>query len=386
MPDRDRRSEPISAAEFERLMGSFDVNIAGRVAVAVSGGADSLALTLLLADWAAARGGEIVALTVDHGLRVESKAEALQVGAWLSDAGVEHHILNWQDGTVGMSGMQARARDARYGLMAGWCLAHGVRQLFVAHHLGDQAETFVMRLKRASTLFGLAAMASKRERYGILLCRPLLAVSKTRLEVTLKARGQAWVKDPSNFNCAFERVRTRALIAALQGEGVTPEHLAGAARAAGRVTEILDRAAAAFEAVAVAPRLGHGVDGGFEVGFDVDRAAFQTLPQALRERVLSRLIKGLGGQVYAPSPAKLERLAVWMGLGMGGNTAGDRARTLGGCLVRRTDNVFVIAPEAPRKLSHPAIKPGFFAYAPLPRAGKRLTSQTSGEALAQTKC
>lgn len=378
MPDRERRFEPIAAAEFERLMVSFDVKPAERVAVAVSGGADSLALTLLLADWAAVRGCKIVALTVDHGLRAQSRAEALRVASWLLDAGIEHHILNWHDGNAGMSGMQARARDARYGLMAGWCLAHGVRQLFVAHHLGDQAETFVMRLKRASTLFGLAAMASKRERYGVWLCRPLLAVPKTRLLATLEFRGQAWVEDPSNLNCAFERVRTRALIAKLHGEGVTPERLAGAARAAGRVTEILDRAASAFEAAAVAPHLSHGLEG----GFDMDKAAFQALPQALRERVLSRLLRSLGGQAYAPSPAKLERLALWMGA----NTAGDPARTLGGCVVRRADNAFVILPEGARRRPYAAKKRGFFACAPLPRADKRLTSQVLGGALAQTKC
>ncbi|MCR4378906.1 MAG: tRNA lysidine(34) synthetase TilS [Rhodospirillales bacterium] len=378
MPDRERRFEAIAAAEFERLMVSFDVKPAERVAVAVSGGADSLALTLLLADWAAARDCEIVALTVDHGLRAGSKTEALQVASWLRDAGVEHHILNWQGGNAGMPGMQARARDARYGLMAGWCRAHGVRQLFVAHHLGDQAETFVMRLKRASTLFGLAAMASKRERYGIWLCRPLLAVPKTRLVAMLDQRGQKWVEDPSNLNCAFERVRTRALIAKLQDEGVTPERLAGAARAAGRVTEILDRAASAFEAAAVEPHLDHG----FEGGFDVDRAAFQALPQALRERVLSRLLRSLGAQVYAPSPAKLERLALWMG----GNVAGGAARTLGGYVVRRGKMAFTIVPEPSRKSPLRAKKPGFFACAPLPQVGKRLTSQVLGSALAQTKC
>ena len=378
MPDRECQAEPITAAEFARLMVAFDVKPAERVAVAVSGGGDSLALTLLLADWAAARDCRVVDLTVDHGLRAASKTEAKQVGAWLSDAGVEHHILNWRGGTADMAGLQARARDARYDLMAGWCRAHGVRQVFVAHHLGDQAETFVMRLKRSSTLFGLAAMASKREQDGISLCRPLLAVPKARLIATLKLRAQAWVEDPSNINGAFERVRTRALIAALHGEGVTPERLAAAARAAGRVTEILDRAASAFEAAAVAPRLNHGVNGGIEV----DRAAFQALHQALRERVLSRLLKGLGGQAYAPSPAKLERLALWMEE----DFAGDRARTLGGCVVRRADSVFTIVPETPRKLSQQVIMPGFFACAPLPRAGKRLTSQALGEALAHTKC
>lgn len=380
MPDREPPAEAIGSAAFARLMADFDVQPAERVAVAVSGGADSLALALLLADWARARRIQLVALTVDHGLRDGSDHEARQVGAWLRDQGVDHHLLTWQGalgsapGGAAGSGMQARARQARYGLMADWCRARGIRQLFVAHHLGDQAETFIMRLKRASTLYGLAAMAAQRELFGLQVCRPLLAVPKTRLEATLTHRGQAWVDDPSNTNRAFERVRTRALVAALADEGVTPAHLAGAARAAGRITEILDRAVRAFEASAGLSRQG--------AGCAVDAGAFRALPQVLRERVMSRLLHRVGGQAYAPSPAKLARLCAWMG----SHDAGDRARTLGGCVVRRGKRAFSIAPEPPRKDCLTAGNAGFFATRPLPQAGKRLTSQSTGEVSAHTKC
>ena len=373
MPNRETPSKPLSPAEFDRLMAPFDVPSAAHVAVAVSGGADSLALALLLADWARARGAQtlgtqVTALTVDHALRTGSDVEALKVGAWLSALGINHSILTWKDGGALSSGVQAgiqaRARDARYALMAGWCRTHGVKQLFVAHHLGDQAETFVMRLRRASTLFGLAAMAPMRQIHGINVCRPFLEVTKARLEATLRGRHQAWVEDPSNANPAFERVRTRALIQRLGVEGVTPARLAGAAGAAGRVTKILDRAAAAFETMAVTSHAGGG--------FHMEGGAFQALPQVVRERVLSQLLNRVGGQVYAPSPAKLERLARWMTSADG---AGGTARTLGGCVVRRGDGGYSIVPEPPRKHVPQAKKARFFASAPLSRPAKRLTSQ-----------
>ncbi len=383
MPKPSRLLSPLSEAEFAEAMAAFDVRTDAHVAVAVSGGADSLALALLLADWANTRGVKVTALTVDHGLRAGSDTEAAQVGAWLAERGISHSILTWQDGTVQAkdTAVQARARDARYGLMARWCQTHGVGQVFVAHHLGDQAETFVMRLKRSSTLFGLASMATVRELHGVDVCRPLLNVAKDRLTATLKLRGQAWIEDPSNANRAFERVRTRALIAQLASEGgankYLAERLAGAARAAGRVTEILDRAVVAFEGAALHPRADGGVD--------VDGTAFSALPQVLRERVLSRLLRRVAGRTYAPSPRKISSIAKWLETPprfTAKSNAG--ARTLGGCVVRCAPGGFFIALEKPGKRARALRKARFFPIAPLPREVKGLTSQTYDGACVHT--
>lgn len=373
MPPSGPSPKALSAVEFDQLMKPFDVSSA--VAVAVSGGADSLALVQLLATWAKPRNISITALTVDHGLRIESADEAVQVGSWLSSAGIDHKILTWQDGSKRSGSVQARARDARYGLMAEWCRAHGAGQLFVAHHQGDQAETFLMRLKRSSTLFGLSAMALVRTAHGIQICRPLLQVAKARLEATLTERGQAWVEDPSNANAAYERVRTRALIECLSAEGVTAERLGRAADAAGRLTAILDRSVLAFEETAMTPRTCGG--------FDVEIAAFVALPKVLRERVLGRALNRVSGRAYAPSPAKLERLSNWMaGEGLGGGGA----RTLSGCRVQGRGDVYSIALEAPRSHVQKAKKVSFFAFSPLPQAPKRLTSHPHNGAQTQTKC
>ncbi|HEY9164343.1 MAG TPA: tRNA lysidine(34) synthetase TilS [Magnetovibrio sp.] len=391
MPDPATTPEPLHFAEFSELMVPFAPHIDGRVAVAVSGGADSLALVLALAAWARPRNIIVTALTVDHGLRADSAAEARQVGAWLLGAGIEHHILTWTGGAEVRTGVQARARAARYALLAQWCRDHAVKALFVAHHQNDQAETFVMRLRRSSTLFGLAAMAPLRELHGVLLCRPLLGVAKARLEAALSEEGQTWVIDPSNANEAFERVRTRALLRHLDGEGVSAGRLAGAARAAGRLVEIMDRAATAFE--------GEAVTACANGGFSIDAAAFAALPQVLRERVVTRLLHRMGGRGYAPSPAKVQRLAQWMTQGMTqgmtegmagtqllgqilGQTSRNRAtsaRTLGGCVVRCEGKILSIKAEPARKAFQQAKKPGLFAPAPLPRPLKSLTSRTCGD-------
>jgi hypothetical protein len=160
----------------------------------------------------------------------------------------------------------------------------------------------------------------------------------------------------------------------LEGEGVTPVRLADAARAAGRVAEIIDRAVAAFELAAVTST----ASGGFEM----DRKAFCALPQVVGERVLVRLLNRVDGRIYAPSPAKVERLAHWV---VHPAVSPEQARTLGGCVVRRTEKMLSILPEPPRRPFQQAKKPGLFAFAPLPRLSKSLTSRTDSGASANAR-
>src|SRR5437763_667593 len=178
------------------------------IAVAVSGGPDSMALSLLAARWARQRGGEAWGLTVDHGLRPESGAEARTVAGWLAARAIPHVTLAWT-GAKPTSGIQEAAREARYRLLAEWCRTHRVLHLLTAHHREDQAETYAIRRRAGSGPDGLAAMSVVRELSGCRLVRPLLAVPRARLAALLAAEGQPFLRDPSNTNPAFERARLR---------------------------------------------------------------------------------------------------------------------------------------------------------------------------------
>ena len=135
-------------------MGAHD----GTIAVAVSGGSDSLALMHLLRGFAQQRKSRsLVVLTVDHGLRKFSARDAKQVAAWAKQAGLKAKILTWT-GAKPKSGIEAAAREARYRLMGEWLTRHKIDTLFVGHTGDDQAETFLLRLARGSGLDGLAAM------------------------------------------------------------------------------------------------------------------------------------------------------------------------------------------------------------------------------------
>jgi tRNA(Ile)-lysidine synthase len=295
---------PLSAGEFEELMravGPFEAR--PRIAVAVSGGPDSLLLALLLNDWVLSRSGTLVALTVDHGLRPESAEEARRVGRWLGALRIRQRILRWrpdQESSDLRGGIQAAARAARYRLLGEWCRRHRVLHLAVAHQAGDQAETFLLRLARGSGLDGLAGMAAVAELEATRVIRPLLPVSRERIVATLDSRGQPWIEDPSNADPKYARVRTRTLLKAIGREGVSAVRLAAVTTGLGRVRAILDDAVAELLANAA---FAH------PAGFlFLDPAILAAAPREVSLRAFARCLMAVGGGAYAPRRERLERL------------------------------------------------------------------------------
>jgi len=200
---------PVTLSEAQELLAPL--TRFPHVALAVSGGPDSLALMRLAARWRAELGLalKLSVLTVDHGLRASSREEAELVGRMASALGLPHAILTWEGKEPHSRSLQARARAARYDLMVAYCHEHDIPVLVTAHHLDDQAETFLMRLKRGSGLDGLAAIPERGAWAGITVLRPLLDVPKARLVATLDEAGIAFVSDPSNVDPRFERARVR---------------------------------------------------------------------------------------------------------------------------------------------------------------------------------
>ncbi len=218
-------SAEISEEEFEARMAELEPHFFGlreKIAVGVSGGADSLCLALLLHRWASKHHTSIVALTVDHGLRVESTLEAQTVAVKMRNLGIEHHILFWE-GAKPSAGIQSKAREARYRLLTKWCKANGARHLAVGHHGMDQVETVLMRLSRGSGFQGLAGMRPVVMKEGIICLRPLLTFTPESIHATLRRSGLSPIDDPSNQSLTFERVRWRYFC------GMMPESFARAA-------------------------------------------------------------------------------------------------------------------------------------------------------------
>jgi tRNA(Ile)-lysidine synthase len=319
-------------AQAMARLGPFESN--PDLAVAVSGGADSMALALLADTWARARGGRVTALTVDHGLRRESAAEARQVARWLKTAGIRHRTLRWSPpqtprdkGGEGarMANLQAAARDARYDLLCGWCREHAVLHLLLAHHQDDQAETLLLRLARGSGLDGLAAMSPLTERATVRLLRPLLRSSKNQLVGYLEAHGQSWIDDPSNRDPANARVRMRQLLPRLAEEGMTITRLAETA-------ERLAQARAVVEG-ATNQLLAHAVALYPEGYLRLDTVALRCAEREVGLRALARAIGCVGGAIYGPRLARLNRLYEQICRHAEGGPTLGRGRTLGGCRI-----------------------------------------------------
>lgn len=300
------RAAELRAPELGRaLLPLLGKPLPGHIAVACSGGADSLCLALLAAAWAAPRGIALSALIVDHGLRQDSAAEARQVAAWLRQAGIAAHILRWR-GAKPKADIQAAAREARYRLLGDWCQARGVRHLLIAHHREDQAETLLLRAMRGSGIDGLAAMAPRRRLNGdVWLLRPLLDQPKARLVAALKARGQSWIEDPSNRNAAFARVRVREALQGLDSDGSLVRHLATTAANMARARQALEQAATDLLARHAAWHA---------AGFVwLDAAGLQAAPEEIGLRALARLLRLVGGLPEPPRLDSLQRLLADLG-------------------------------------------------------------------------
>jgi len=290
-----------------------------RVALAVSGGADSMALLHLVTRWRAedVLKQEVTVLTVDHGLRASSREEAAMVARMAASLGLPHAILTWTRDERYSGGLQERARAGRYDLMAAYCQAHDIPALVTAHHLDDQAETFLMRLKRGSGLDGLAAIPEESAWSGIAVLRPLLDIPKARLAATLTEAGITWVEDPSNRDPRFERARMRACGDALAKLGLTPEALARSAGRLRRAQAALDHAADKFLA-----EQGAMSEAGYCL---IAREALVVLPAEIALRVLARAVNAVGGRETPLRLAKLEALLASL------IENPKAAHTLGGC-------------------------------------------------------
>lgn len=338
---------PVTAAAFAAAMARVPLPPGARAAVAVSGGADSMALALLARDWACGMGVSLTGLIVDHCLRAESTDDAVRVGRWLSQLGLAHAVLTWTGGTAVRHlnrSAQDAARTARYALLTDWCRANGADVLLLAHHADDQVETFFLRLARGSGVQGLAGMAALSRIGGILLARPLLDVAKADLIATCRAAGQEWIADPSNADPRYARSRLRRARAVLEAEGLTRE------RVLATVAHLQRARAALTEAVRT---LSHDACIWSETGVaTLALGKLLSAPEDVALRLLSDLLKVASGQDYGPRFDGLARLFARLKRGEQG------AMTLHGCCILASGDSLGIIREPAAIGGEVALVPG----------------------------
>ena len=352
MPTQE--SEPVSSTEAKSLFS--DLGHLPVLVLAVSGGPDSTALMFLAARWRGARknGPALIATTVDHGLRAESRHEAAGVGRLARKLGIAHRTVRWT-GAKPKTALQEAARAERYRLLAGAARKAGALHVLTAHTLDDQAETVLIRMMRGSGLKGLAAMSRNSTLPGnpdIKLVRPLLEIPKSRLVATLRAAKIPFADDPSNRDPRFTRARLRGLMPALAREGLDARRLSLLARRLERadrtIESAVDRAQAELSLHPSSPGA---------VAFDA--AGYARLPSEVALRLIGRALARIGDE----GPVELAKLeALKEALDTAQNAGRTRfRRSLAGAIVTLGGGQIAVE-RAP------------------PRRGKTLTTRRSGKA------
>ncbi len=311
-----KKAAPLSAQEVGNLLRPFTLK--DTIAVAVSGGADSLALTLLLKQWAEQQEQplKIVALTVDHQLRPESTNEAQTVHRWLTERSIHHEILTWHHKPIS-SGLQQKSRQARYHLLSSWCHAHEITTLMTAHHLHDQWETVLMRLSKGTGLTGLCGIRSVVKTGFGQLIRPLLTVDPSRLQETLIQFQQPFLQDPSNDNNAYARVRWRRLLPILAAEGLSPQMMH---------KTLLQLQGVEFFCQ---EQTEHAFNRCLGPDNCLNLHHLQALPLEIACRVLKKIIRQIGQAPYELNSIKLNRLYQTL------LEANFKGATAGGCYLKK---------------------------------------------------
>ena len=293
-----------------------------KLAVAVSGGVDSVALL----HWLVEIGADIVCLHVNHGLRDAADTEATYVHDICDKLNVPCHIFHWA-GTKPSTGLEAAARTVRYKFMTDFCRDIGIEFLITAHQADDQIETFLMNLSRGSGVFGLAAMQAVSERDGIKIVRPLLNISRNELKIYCDTRGIKYFTDEMNSDARYTRVRIRQNRHLLHDKlGISDERILLAIENMNRARDAI---AGDVEKL-VADVMGNG--------FAMFRDSFLfDLAQDIRLKFIGTLIQKIGGDDYQPRLNSLEKAL--------DKLHGDCKFTLGHCTLRRLGMRILIVPE-----------------------------------------
>ena len=271
----------------QRLDARLDAGPGAPLAVALSGGGDSLALARIAAGWARRHGRPLLILTVDHGLQSGSAEWTRTCAATAERLGAGFRALSWR-GPYPAAGLPAAARRARHALLADAARAAGVRIVLMGHTADDVAEAALMRAEGASTPSPREWGPSPAwpEGRGLFLFRPMLGVGRAEIRDWLAEAGEAWIEDPANEDPRFARSRARHArlqgAAAADAADVDPENAATAALAS-QVRET-------------------------PFGLALDRQAFREAGSEAARRVLGAACLAAGGGTRPPRTGALEAL------------------------------------------------------------------------------
>ncbi|MGH1466452.1 MAG: tRNA lysidine(34) synthetase TilS [Cognatishimia sp.] len=300
---------------FNLVSSALPHDTGEKIGVAVSGGGDSVALLHVLKQLCRDSGRSLEAITVDHGLRQGSAAEAEFVRTMCQSLDVPHVSKQWT-GWQGDGNLQSEARQARYRLIAEWARSRNLAFVCLGHTENDVAETFLMRVARESGVDGLSRMSEDFNKLGMRFLRPMLDVSRDELQRFLTRQRIEWCEDPSNKNEAFERVRARRALHALDSSGISISALASVTKNMTQARDALRAMTSAVSTNLVTQKHGDLI---------VQREVFLSEHPEIQRRLLNDILSWISNRAYPVRRAPIADLMV--------SIQESRNFSLGGCIV-----------------------------------------------------
>lgn len=278
------------------INGILGVNKPTKIAVAVSGGADSVALLDLVARWSEVEKLDVTIFSVDHNLRPESKDEIAYVKSLADKNGFHFIPLSWSaEGKT--SGIQARARNGRYNLMQEHCKKLNISLLLTAHHLDDMLETYLIKQSKKASLLALAPNITKFIQ-NLWIVRPLFNITKQELLDYLVQNNIHWFEDESNKSDKYERNRVRKVLEKLsikEKEDLIDEYSLV-------INKSKDVGASLISAFAEAVSI-------YNYGFaKIDLSKFNEFDEEIRIYLLNYVLTVISGKTIVPRYRNLSRV------------------------------------------------------------------------------
>jgi tRNA(Ile)-lysidine synthase len=296
-----------------------------KFAIAVSGGSDSLALSVLAKLYSLENDNDFISLIIDHKLRKESAEEAKETYKNLTVRKIKAKILTYQ-GEKFSSNIQKKARDLRYDLFEKYCVKNKIKFLILAHHQDDLIENFYIRLIRGSGIKGLTSLQNIFEyNKNFYLLRPLLNFNKQELLTVSKKYYSSWIEDPSNKNDKFLRVRIRKMQTKLQKEGFDPKRIIKTIDNLNTAKDSLD-----FYIFKSEKKYLNFYKEGYAT---LKSSIFNNEAQEVIFRVIIKAIHFVSGEYYPPRSDSLK------GLMKNLLAKSFKSSTLGGCLIEKNKNI-----------------------------------------------
>lgn len=327
------------------LIAQNKIDNSQKLAVAVSGGCDSLALTFLLQKFCLEKDIALTAITINHKMRKESDSEAEELAKLLRNHKINHHILKISQYQLPKSNIEANLRNLRYQLLIEFCQKNQIQVLLIGHHLGDVAENFLIRLFRGSGLDGLSTMAEIQVISDIAVIRPLLNFNKDQLKNFLLSKQISWLEDESNKEEKFLRNKIRRLLAEFPDANLLAKRIKSASDEILYARDLFDEIMHNWQKkiLVIEPKTyDPEIDKNYSIFLNCDE--LKKCPRKIALKILALALMKVGKKQYKPRLVKLQNFYEY--LSNCSLSSKIKTRTFYGCVAKQEGQNFIkLSPE-----------------------------------------